>query len=137
MNAVAMLGPIVGIAAACDFLDVPRASYYRQHPLLGPALQALTPPLIVAPTLPARALRPDQRQAVRDLLYSQYSSRNDPNGGAEVDQRRPFVAPAYREVAHFPLDPARVAPVATGGGSLIQDFRQHSLMELLPVPRGE
>ena len=70
MNAVAMLGPTVGIAAACDFLDVPRASYYRQHPLLGPAPQSPPSPLIVVPTLPARALRPDQRQAVRDLLYS-------------------------------------------------------------------
>lgn len=41
MNAVAMLGPTVGIAAACDFLDVPRASYYRQHPILGPAPRPL------------------------------------------------------------------------------------------------
>ena len=32
MNAVAMLAPTVGIASACDFLAVPRASYYRQHP---------------------------------------------------------------------------------------------------------
>ena len=70
MNAVAMLGPTVGIAAACDFLDVPRASYYRQHPILGPAPRPLPPPLIVAPSLPARALRPEERQAVRDLLYS-------------------------------------------------------------------
>ena len=65
-----MLAPTVGIAAACDFLDVPRASYYREHPLLGPAPQPLAPPLLVAPTIPARALRPDERQAVRDLLHS-------------------------------------------------------------------
>ena len=37
MNAVAILAPTVGIAAACHVLDVPRAFYYRQHPLLGPA----------------------------------------------------------------------------------------------------
>lgn len=70
MNAVALLAPTVGIAAACDFLDVPRASYYREHPLLGPAPQPLSPPLPVAPTIPVRALRPDERQAVRDLLHS-------------------------------------------------------------------
>ncbi len=70
MNAVAILAPTVGIAAACDFLDVPRASYYRQHPLLGPAPLPLFQPLLIAPTVPARALRPDERQAVRDLLNS-------------------------------------------------------------------
>ena len=70
MNAVAMLAPTVGIAAACDLLDVHRASYYRQHPRLGPEPQPTSPPLFVAPSLPVRALRPDERQAVRDLLYS-------------------------------------------------------------------
>ena len=70
MNAVAILAPTVGIAAACDFLDVPRASYYRQHPILGPVPQPLFQPLRIAPTVPARALRPDERQAVRDLLNS-------------------------------------------------------------------
>ena len=34
-----MLAPTVGIAAACHVLDVPRAFYYSQHPLLGPAPQ--------------------------------------------------------------------------------------------------
>ena len=70
MNAVAMLAPTVGIAAACEFLAVPRASFYRHHPLLGPASPPLSPPLLVAPYIPARALRPDERQAVRDLLNS-------------------------------------------------------------------
>ncbi len=35
MNAVTDLAPTVGILAACDFLSVSRASFYRQRPVLG------------------------------------------------------------------------------------------------------
>ena len=34
MDAVAHLAPTVGIVAACDFLAVARASFYRQRPVL-------------------------------------------------------------------------------------------------------
>ena len=55
-----------------------RLRCYRCAPdlLLSPApptwtsAQPLCPLLLVAPTIPARALRPDERQAVRKLLYS-------------------------------------------------------------------
>ena len=36
MDAVTHLAPTVGIVAACDFLAVSRASFYRQRPVLGP-----------------------------------------------------------------------------------------------------
>jgi len=38
MDAVTHLAPTVGIVAACDFLAVARASFYRQRPVLGPAV---------------------------------------------------------------------------------------------------
>ncbi len=69
-SAVALLAPSVGIAAACDFLDEPSASYNRQHPLRGPASQPISPPLLLTPNIPVRALRPDERQPVRELLHS-------------------------------------------------------------------
>jgi hypothetical protein len=36
MDAVTHLAPTVGVVAACDFLGVARASFYRQRPVLGP-----------------------------------------------------------------------------------------------------
>ena len=38
MDAVLQLSSTVGIESACDVLGVARASFYRQRPLLGPAL---------------------------------------------------------------------------------------------------
>ena len=35
MDAVTQLAPTVGVVAACDFLAVARASFYRQRPVLG------------------------------------------------------------------------------------------------------
>ena len=40
MDAVLLLSVTVGIESACDALGVARASFYRQRPLLGPALSA-------------------------------------------------------------------------------------------------
>ena len=37
MEAVTQLAPAVGVVAACDFLGVARASFYRQRPILGPS----------------------------------------------------------------------------------------------------
>ena len=48
-----------------------------------------------------------------------------------------MVAAAEGEVAHLPLDPSRIAPVAAGGGGLVEEFGEHGVMELCAVPRGE
>ena len=59
MQAVTDLGSTVGIEAACDALGVARASFYRQPPVLGPRPRR---------PIPARALRPEERETVRALL---------------------------------------------------------------------
>jgi hypothetical protein len=73
------------------------------------------------------------------LAWARYSSFNvdDPDCRANVDGGRALVAPPDREIAHFPLDSALIAPVATGGDALIEYFLQHRLMELFLVLRGE
>jgi hypothetical protein len=71
------------------------------------------------------------------LGKTQYSSLNDPDGCADINQGRAFVAAAQGEVAHFPFDSTHIAPVAAGSGAFVEDFLQHRLMELLPVLRGE
>src|ERR1017187_9231260 len=53
MDAVTHLAPTVGIVAACDFLAVARASYYRQRPVLG---QSSSPP--PEPTMPSERPTP-------------------------------------------------------------------------------
>jgi len=63
MNAVDQLAPTIGIASACEALGVARASFYRQ-PVFGPAW-----PVPSRPT-PARALNPEERETVRDVLHS-------------------------------------------------------------------
>ncbi len=65
MAAVTELAPRVGIRAACDGLQLPRASYYRQkRPAPSPAVAASRP-------LPARALRPAEREAVLACLHQE------------------------------------------------------------------
>jgi len=68
MDAVQQLAPTIGVESACDVLGLPRASFYRKRPVAGSALPA--PPPMVRPT-PARALRPDELQAVRAVLNSE------------------------------------------------------------------
>jgi putative transposase len=69
MDAVLQLSSTVGIESACDVLGVPRASFYRQRPLLGPTL-------FIAPSAPAirpiqpRALSSEERESVRAVLNS-------------------------------------------------------------------
>ena len=71
MDAVLQLSTTVGIESACDALDVARASFYRQRPLLGPTLSApLLAPTAARPT-PARALGADELLAVRAVLNSE------------------------------------------------------------------
>jgi len=58
MDAVLQLSPTVGVESACNVLGVARASFYRQRPLLGPAVAIpfLAP---AARPAPARALSLD------------------------------------------------------------------------------
>ena len=70
MDAVLQLSSTIGIESACDVLGVARASFYRQRPLLGPALsiQLSTP---TARPIPPRALNSDERESVRAVLNSE------------------------------------------------------------------
>ena len=72
----------------------------------------------------------------KDVL-PQYSSLNDPDGGANINQGRALVAATQGVVTHFPLDAALIAAVAAGGNALVEYFLQHRLMEVFPVLRGE
>jgi hypothetical protein len=70
MDAVLQLSSTVGIESACDVLGVSRASFYRQRPLLGPALWFPIPAPVARP-VPARALSFDERECVRAVLNSE------------------------------------------------------------------
>ena len=70
MQAVAELGSTVGIEAACDALGVARASFYRQQdPVFGPRVRR---------PIPARALRPQERETVRALLNGERFQDSSP-----------------------------------------------------------
>ncbi len=72
MDAVTHLSPAVGVVAACDFLGVARASFYRQRPVLGPSAAPLPEPAPPPdPLAPARALSPDERASVLAILHSE------------------------------------------------------------------
>src|SRR2546422_3867488 len=58
MAAVTGLASSVGIRAACDALKLPRASYYRERRAAG------SPSVAASRPLPARALRPAERETV-------------------------------------------------------------------------
>lgn len=72
MDAVTHLAPTVGIVAACDFLAVARASFYRQRPLLGPPVSAA--PETARPlerAVPARSLSKAEREMVLRVLHEE------------------------------------------------------------------
>jgi len=72
MDAVTHLAPTVGIVAACDFLAVARASFYRQRPVLGPPVSpALGPTLPAERVAPARSLSEAEREAVLQVLHAE------------------------------------------------------------------
>ena len=72
MDAVTHLAPTVGVAAACDFLGVARASFYRQRPVLGPpAAPAPEPTLPAERPSPARSLTPAERAGVLAVLHEE------------------------------------------------------------------
>jgi putative transposase len=60
------LGETVGVATACQALDVPRASVYRARQIVEPELQALS-----EPATPPRALSQTEKAEVRQMLNSQ------------------------------------------------------------------
>src|SRR5665647_2391947 len=72
MDAVTHLAPTVGVVAACDFLGVARASFYRKRPVLGPpASPAPEPALPAQRPAPARALSPLERASVLTVLHEE------------------------------------------------------------------
>ena len=72
MDAVTHLAPTVGVVAACDFLGVARASFYRQRPILGPSESlAPEPALPVARPAPARTLSAVERASVLSVLHEE------------------------------------------------------------------
>ena len=72
MDAVTHLAPTVGVAAACDFLGVARASFYRQRPVLGPPAALVSEPTLPAERpAPARSLSPAERAGVLAVLHEE------------------------------------------------------------------
>jgi putative transposase len=71
MDAVLKLAPRIGLQSACLNLGVPRASFYRQRPLLGPSPDAVATDQPVGRPRPARALAEDEQQQVLSVLYSE------------------------------------------------------------------
>src|SRR2546428_5490161 len=65
MAAVTRLASSVGIRAACDALKLPRASYYRERRAAG------SPSVAASRPLPARALRPAERETVLAHLHEE------------------------------------------------------------------
>lgn len=69
MNAVTDLAPTVSIVAACDFLAVSRALFYRQRPILGPPVAPAPEPVLpVEQASPTRSLSEAEREAVLQVL---------------------------------------------------------------------
>jgi putative transposase len=72
MDAVTQLAPTVGILAACDFLAVARASFYRQRPVLvPPGSPAADPAPPFEPAPPARSLSKAERDVVLQVLHEE------------------------------------------------------------------
>jgi putative transposase len=71
MDAVTQLAPTVGAVAACEFLGVARASFYRERPLLGPPASPVPEPVLAERPAPARSLSPDERASVLAVLHDQ------------------------------------------------------------------
>jgi putative transposase len=72
MNAVTDLAPTVGIVAACDFLSVSRASFYRQRPFSGRPVSPTPEPTVPLPRVtPARSLSESERAEVLQVLHEE------------------------------------------------------------------
>ena len=66
MKAAEQLAEDVGVNKACDAMDVPRATFYRQRTRLTETRDATT-----KARLSSRALPESERQKVRQALYSE------------------------------------------------------------------
>ena len=77
MDAVTHLAPTVGIVAACDFLAVARASFYRQRPVLGPSASASCPSRLChwSGHAPARSLSRGRARGGAAGLFMKSDSR--------------------------------------------------------------
>ena len=72
MDAVTHLAPTVGTVAACDFLGVARASFYRQRPVFGPPVSSAPEPALPGErATPARSLSEAERTAVLQVLHEE------------------------------------------------------------------
>jgi hypothetical protein len=72
MDAVVQLAPTVGIVAACDCLAVPRASFYRRRPVLGPSASPVADPATpAARPVPARSLSEAEPAEVLAVLHEE------------------------------------------------------------------
>jgi putative transposase len=72
MDAVTHLAPTIGVVAACDFLAVARASFYRQRPGLVPrGSTAADPASPFEPAPPARSLSKAERDVVLQVLHEE------------------------------------------------------------------
>src|SRR5208282_2767443 len=71
MDAVTHLAPTVGVRAACDFLGVARASFYRQRPVFGPSASPAAEPAWAERPIPARTLTPAERIRVLSVLHEE------------------------------------------------------------------
>ena len=72
MDAVTALSSTTGVLTACEVLGMPRASYYRQRPQLGPApAPAPEPPAPAERPVPARSLHPEERARVLAVLHEE------------------------------------------------------------------
>ena len=72
MDAVAHLAPTVGVLAACDWLGVARASFYRQRPMLGPPASPVPElALLSERPAPARSLSAVERATVLAVLHEE------------------------------------------------------------------
>jgi putative transposase len=71
MDAVVHLAATVGVVAACDFLAVARASFYRERPVLGPPPSPVPEPALAERSSPSRSLSPSERTDVLAVLHEQ------------------------------------------------------------------
>ncbi len=71
MDAVIHLAPTVGVVAACDFLAVARASFYRERPVLGPPPAPVPEPAVAERPSPARSLSSSERADVLAILHDE------------------------------------------------------------------
>ena len=72
MEAAEELGKEVGVRQACEALSVPRASLYRRRQASSSSVSRADP------RRPSRALNPQERQQVKDELYSERHRDSSP-----------------------------------------------------------